>query len=237
MLNGLWGCMILIGIGFGVATGQIEALSNATIDSAGEAVTLAITMLGVMSMWTGLMEVARQAGVIAKLTNSMKPILRFLFPRIPSNHVANEYIATNMIANMLALGWAATPMGLKAALEMARLERQRRAALDMGIGEEELKRLFEEEEDEYSRRKLEEIRKKADALRVTKASDELCTFLVINISSLQLIPVSIIAYRSRYGAVNPMGIVVPGILATTVSTLAGVIFCKIACRKKQPHNG
>lgn len=198
MLNYLWGFMILIGLSFGIVTGQVEALSNAAIDSAGEAVTLALTMLGIMAMWTGLMEVARQSGIMERMTNGLYPILHFLFPRIPKEHKANEYIAANIIANVLGLGWAATPMGLKAMKELAVLERER-----IGAGRE-----------------------------VTKASDEMCTFLVINISSLQLIPVSVIAYRSQYGAVNPAAIVLPGLIATIVSTAVAVIFCKIMCKRK-----
>ena len=65
-----------------------------------------------------------------------------------------------------------------------------------------------------------------------RASDEMCTFLVLNISSLQLIPINIIAYRSQYGSVNPWGIILPGLIATTASTLAAAIFCKIRCRKQ-----
>ena len=70
-----------------------------------------------------------------------------------------------------------------------------------------------------------------DEIRLTKASDEMCTFLVLNISSLQVIPVSVIAYRAQYGAVNPAAIVVPGLIATTVSTAVAVIFCRIMCRR------
>ena len=70
-----------------------------------------------------------------------------------------------------------------------------------------------------------------DEIRLTKASDEMCTFLVLNISSLQVIPVSVIAYRAQYGAVNPAAIVVPGLIATTVSTAVAVIFCRILCRR------
>ena len=63
------------------------------------------------------------------------------------------------------------------------------------------------------------------------ASNEMCTFLVINISSLQLIPVNMIAYRSQYGSVNPAAIVVPALIATTISTVVGIVFCKMRCRK------
>ncbi len=207
MLNYLWGIMILIGLGYGIVTGQVEALSNAAIDSAGEAVTLAITMLGIMAMWTGLMEVARKAGLMERMTRGIHPILHFLFPRIPMEDRANEYIAANIIANMLGLGWAATPMGLKAMRELARLERER-IARQRGIEKE-----------------------KSDQIQCSKASDEMCTFLVLNISSLQIIPVSVIAYRAQYGAVNPAAIVLPGLLATLVSTLTAVVFCKLMCQK------
>lgn len=159
MLNKLWGFMILIGLSFGIITGEVEALSNAAIDSAGEAVSLAITMLGIMALWTGLIEIARRSGLLDILTHKLAPVLRFLFPRIPEDHKINEYIAANIIANILGLGWAATPMGLKAMKEFAALERER-------TGNE----------------------------KITRASDEMCTFLVINISSLQLIPVNVIAY-------------------------------------------
>ena len=112
MLNMLWGFMILIGVSFGIITGEVEALGNAAVDSAGEAVSLAITMLGIMAMWTGLIEVARRAGILDIMTEKLGGVLKFLFPRIPKEHKANEYIAANIIANVLGLGWAATPMGL-----------------------------------------------------------------------------------------------------------------------------
>lgn len=187
MLNYLWGIMVIIGISVGVLTGNIAEVSNASISSAKEAITLCITMLGVMSLWTGLMEVAKKAGIIEWLTKNLTPLLRWLFPSIPKNHPANAYIASNMIANVLGLGWAATPMGLKAMQELKKLNGNSNVA-----------------------------------------SIDMCTFLIINISSLQLIPVNIIAYRSQYGSVNPTEILVPAIVATFFSTLAGVIFSVVA---------
>ena len=171
---------------------------------------MAITMLGIMSMWTGLIEVARQAGLLDRMTRGLRPVLAFLFPRIPGHHPVQEYLTANILANILGLGWAATPMGLKAMMELAPLERERLAS-------------------EMSRREGRQI--DPDEIRLTKASDEMCTFLVLNISSLQVIPVSVIAYRAQYGAVNPAAIVVPGLIATTVSTAVAVIFCRIMCRR------
>lgn len=190
MLNYLWGFIMIIGIIAGVITGRIDEVSTAAIDSTKEAVTLCITMLGVMSLWTGLMEVAKKAGIIDSLTNAMRPLLGFLFPRIPKEHIVMEYIASNMIANFLGLGWAATPMGLK------------------------------------TMKTLQEMNPHPE-----KASTEMCTFLIINISSLQLIPVNIIAYRSQYGSVRPAAIIGTAIVSTCISTIAGIIFAKIMDKK------
>lgn len=198
MLNYIWAAMIIIGIIYGSFTGQMEAVTNAALDSAGEAVSLCITMMGVMSFWMGLMEIAQNSGLIAKLTKGISPFVSFMFPRIPKGHKAGEYISTNIIANILGLGWACTPAGLKAMESLAQLEAER--------GNEEY----------LPGSSLER-----------SASREMCTFLIINISSLQLIPVNIIAYRRQYGSVNPAGIIAPTIVATFISSLAAVIFCKI----------
>lgn len=198
MLNYIWAAMIIIGIIYGSFTGQMEAVTNAALDSAGEAVSLCITMMGVMSFWMGLMEIAQNSGLIAKLTKGISPFVSFMFPRIPKGHKAREYISTNIIANILGLGWACTPAGLKAMESLAQLEAER-GNLEYLPGSS-LER---------------------------SASREMCTFLIINISSLQLIPVNIIAYRRQYGSVNPAGIIAPTIVATFISSLAAVIFCKI----------
>lgn len=190
MLNYLWAAMILIGIVYAMLTGNISAVTESALDSAGEAISLCITMAGVMALWMGLMEIATKSGIVEKLTGSLRPVLRFLFPRLPAESKATEYIATNMVANILGLGWACTPAGLKAM--------------------EELKKIEEKKGNMYI------------------ASNEMCTFLIINISSLQLIPVNMIAYRSQYGSVNPTAIVGPALLATLMSALAGVVFCRIA---------
>ena len=121
MLNALWATMIIIGIITGIATGHIEEVSSAFMDSAGEAVALCITMLGVMSMWTGILKIAECSGLLKKMTGWMMPVIRFLFPKIPKEHPAVGYIATNFAANILGLGWAATPAGLKAMEELEKL--------------------------------------------------------------------------------------------------------------------
>ena len=208
MLNYLWPGMILVGIIFAACTGRMPDVTNAAIDASKEAITLCITMMGVMSFWVGLMEIATKAGIIKSVSKKMRPIIRFLFPRLPPDHSAAEHITTNMIANILGLGWAATPAGLKAMDGLAELERER------GNPEyQDKKRLL------------------GGASKGRTASNEMCTFLIINISSLQLIPVNIIAYRSQYGSVNPAAIVGAAIVATSISTLAGVIYAKLMDRK------
>lgn len=194
MLNYLWGGMILIAVVYGTLTGHVQDVGNAAIDSSKEAVELCITMLGVMALWTGIMKIAEAAGLMEKFRRAVRPVLRFLFPDIPEDAKVNEYIASNLLANILGLGWAATPFGLKAMAELQKMN------IAQG-GKKEV------------------------------ASRAMCTFLIINISSLQLIPVNIIAYRSQYGSVNPARIVGPAIIATAVSTLAAVLFVKLTERK------
>lgn len=197
MLSLIWAGMILTGVIYGALTGNLGAVSNGFVEGSKDAVSMCITMLGVLSFWSGMMEIAKQAGVIRSMTKVIHPFVSFMFPNIPKNHQCREYITTNIIANILGLGWAATPPGLKAMEELSNLETER----GHGSG---------------------------------LASDEMCTFLVLNISSLQLIPMNIIAYRSEYGSSNPTMIVGPAILATLASTVAGIIYCKIAvCRRER----
>lgn len=204
MLNYLWAGMILIGIIFAAFNGRMPDITNAALDSSKEAITLCITMMGVMSFWVGLMEIAAKAGIIRAASRKIRPLVRFLFPELPADHPAQEPITTNIIANVLGLGWAATPAGLKAMEELSKLEEDRRNGRLPGP-----------------------VRKRGIA------SNEMCTFLIINISSLQLIPVNVIAYRSQYGSVNPAAIVGPGIAATAVSTVVAVIYCKMRDGKRR----
>lgn len=198
MLNYLWGIMLILAIIFGAFNGKMDEVTNALLDSSKEAVSLCITMLGIMGVWVGIMEIAKQSGLIDAVSRKMQPIVTFLFPDIPKKHKANEYILVNIIANILGLGWAATPAGLKAMEALEQLEQERKNP-------------------NYT-----------DVSKISKrsASYEMCTFLVINISSLQLIPVNMIAYRSQYGSVNPTIIVGPAIIATLISTMVAVVICK-----------
>ena len=94
MLNYLWAAMIVIGIVYGAFTGNMTAVSDGALDSAKEAVTLCITMLGVMSLWTGLMEIANRSGLIDKCTKAILPLMQWLFPGVPKDHDAMQHITT-----------------------------------------------------------------------------------------------------------------------------------------------
>ena len=203
-MNYLWGGMILVGIIYGTITGNLKAVTEAAIDSSKEAVNLCIVMAGVTALWVGMMRIAENTGLLDVMVKKMRPVMNFLFPSIPKEHPANSHIAMNIVANILGLGWAATPAGLKGMEALADLEEERRKGKIAGIIQEQ-----------------------------GTASNEMCTFLILNISSLQLIPVNIIAYRSQYGSVNPAAIVGPGIVATAVSTAVAVVFCKVMESKRK----
>lgn len=191
MLNYLWGCMILIGVVYAALTGNIDSVTSGALDGAKDAVSLCITMLGVMAFWCGLMEIAEKSGLIDKCKCGVAPLISWLFPNVPRQSRAFSYITTNMISNFLGLGWAATPAGIRAMQELSELNG-----------------------------------------RNSVASCDMCTFLVINISSIQLIPVNIIAYRSQYGSANPTSILFPSIIATTCSTFVAVIFCRFMMKRE-----
>ncbi len=186
MLNILWGSMILIGILFSSLTGRLDETTNVILSSSKETVNLCITMLGIMATWTGLLKIAERAGLIDNLSKKMMPLLIYLFPDIPRGHMAYKYIATNMIANMFGLGWAATPAGIQAMKEMQKLNREKDVA-----------------------------------------SKSMCMFMIVNMSSLQIVSMNIIAFRTEYGSLNPSAIIIPGIISTIVSTVVGIISVKI----------
>ncbi len=189
MLNYLWAFMLIVGVVFACINGKLADVTTATLNAAKEAVSLAITMLGAMGFWMGLMEIGIKTGLIEKICKKIDPFLLFLFPKLKDDKETREYIATNFVADFLGLGWAATPAGLKA---MERLQKRNNSHV---------------------------------------ASDEMCTFMVVNICSIQLMSMTMIAYRTQYGSVQPTAIVGPAIISTGISFLVAVIFCKIMCKK------
>ena len=191
MMNYLWGGMLLLGVIYGAFAGTLDAVTEAIINSAKEAVNLVIAIAGITAFWTGIMKIAEQTGLVEKLARRIQPLLRFLFPELKNQEKANYYISLNFLSNFFGLSHASTSSGLLVFQELDRLNG-------------------------YS----------------TIASKSMCTFLIINVSSLQLLPINMIAYRAQYGSPNPAAIVGPAIFATGMSTLAAVIFCRIMNGKK-----
>ena len=185
MINYIWSFLILIGLVVGSINGKIVSISDSILSSSKEAVELCILMFGVVGLWSGLMNVAVSLGITRRLQSMLDPFLSFLFPNLHSTK-AREYISTNITANILGLGWASTPSGLKA---------------------------------------MEELQKENPS--PDTASGDMCSFLILNISSLQLIPINMIVYRTQYGSAAPAAIVGPAIAATAMSTAAAVVFCRV----------
>lgn len=191
MLNYLWGFMIIFSMFMAFFGGNMQMLTQTMLESSQSAVNLCISTCGALAMWMGVMRIAENAKLIDALAKRMTPILNFLFPDVPKDHPARKYIATNLIANFLGLGWAATPPGLKAMIELQKLNK----------------------------------------VHPKTATHAMCMFLIINISSVQLISINMIAYRSAYGSANPTEIVAPSIIATLISTIVAVIYAKLRYRR------
>lgn len=211
----LWGGMLLIGIVYGVLVGNVDEVTKAFVSCSGEAVSLCISMAGITAMWTGMMKIAENSGLVTELAAKMRPLIRFLFPKLDTESKAAHYICLNFLSNVLGLSWASTSSGLCAMKELKELQLQK----------------------ENAEKNTEDSGKK-DAVKNSSmiASNEMCTFLIINVSSLQLIPVNMIAYRAKYGSADPTAIVGPAILATAVSTTVAVIFCKVVQNVKRLRN-
>lgn len=186
MLQFLFGALMGFSLLYGLARGTEAETVAAMLGGAGEAVASAIAMAGGFAFFCGMLSILRRAGAAEWMGRRLSPLLRRLLgPTLPKE--ALESAALNLTANLLGLGNAATPMGVKAARQMAK--------------------------------------------GGPAASDALCMFLVINSSSVQLLPASVIALRAAEGSRDPGAIALPALLATLVSTAVGVISCKLAEKK------
>lgn len=128
MINVIWLALIVIGFGFAAAQGNIEVVTSAAFDGAKTGVTVCFGLISVLVFWLGMMKLAEDSGLLQKIAKLMGPIVRFLFPDVPKNHPAMGYILSNMSANLLGLGNAATPMGIKAMQELQTLNPDKTAA-------------------------------------------------------------------------------------------------------------
>lgn len=118
MLNIIWPAFIIISFVYAIMMGNVEEVNKSIFDSAGSAVELSITFLGTMCLWNGIMKIVQETSLMKKLTTLLKPLMSFLFPELKKECPAKEKISMNIIANILGLGNAATPLGIKAMSEL-----------------------------------------------------------------------------------------------------------------------
>ncbi|MCU9602555.1 nucleoside recognition domain-containing protein [Pallidibacillus thermolactis] len=191
MINIIWVAMSVIGIVFAMFNGTMEEVNKAVFQGAQEAVTLCIGFISVLVFWLGLMRIAQTSGLLDKLAYLFKPLVKKIFPDIPSDHPALGYILSNMMANMFGLGNAATPLGIKA-MEQLKM-------LNGGKNE---------------------------------ASRSMVTFLVINTSSITIIPTTVLAIRMNYDSVSPAEIVLPTIIASLFATICAILIDRYIYNRK-----
>lgn len=130
MLNYIWSGMLLIGLVVGFLNGRLEQVTKAILDSSKNAVEISLALLGVLCLWTGVMEIASKAGLIKSIANIIRPVTKMLFPGVPKDHPAVAAMVMNIVANFLGLGNAATPLGLKAMEELQKLNKDKDTATD-----------------------------------------------------------------------------------------------------------
>lgn len=189
MMNAIWAILVVGGCAAVLFAGGADAMTGAAV----EAVQLALRMAGGFALFTGLLEILRESGAMSFLQRLLRRPLAFLFPGVDPQGEAAQAMSVNIAANMLGLGNAATPMGIRAM-----------EALGRGRG--------------------------GDA-----ATDAMCMFMVLNASSVQLFPTSVVALRSAAGSAAPASIVLPTLLATAVSTATGIFFCRLFARGGAVH--
>jgi spore maturation protein A len=186
MINFLWFFMLAAGLVVAGLTGRIDAVTERIFTSAEKGVSISIGLISIMTFWLGIMRIIEKSGLINYIKFILKPVALFLFPKIPKDHPAMNAILMNMSANLLGMGNAATPFGLKAMQDLQELNGHSPCA-----------------------------------------SDEMCTFLALNTSSLTLIPTTVIGLRVATGSLNPTEIVGTTIVATLVSTTAAILFDRL----------
>ena len=130
MLNYIWGFLVIISILCGIATGNIDSVTNAAFEGANNAVTTVMSFAGAVVMWCGMLKIAEKSGLTKVFTALIRPLTRVLFPKLDKNSPALAAISMNMIANILGLANAATPLGLKAMSHLDKLNKNKGCASD-----------------------------------------------------------------------------------------------------------
>lgn len=192
MLNYIWGGMIVVSIIVSVFTGRAEETAAAAVSGADSAVQLCIGLLGIVCLWTGLAKIGEKSGLVKIIAKLFKPIMKIIFPKLDPESVTYGSIVLNITANLLGMGNAATPLGIKAMQELDRENKHR-----------------------------------------SFPSNEMCTLVIINTASIQLIPATIISLRQMYGSQASGEIILPVWIVSVCALIVGITVSEIMERRKR----
>ncbi len=185
MINYIWGVFIVLGVIISIIKGD-NNLTNNLITSGTKGIDMILSLVPLMCLWLGIMKIADSSGLLTIISNKLSKFIRVIFPEIPKGDPAIAYISSNIVMNMLGLGNAATPFGIKA---MTRLK---------------------------------ELNNNSDV-----ASRSMITFLVINTSSVTIIPTTVISLRIASGSSDPTEIMTACIITTFLSTMIGLLIDRL----------
>lgn len=185
MINYIWGVFIILGITYSIIN-KDPNLTNNLLTSGKNSIDMILTILPLMCLWLGITKIAEASSLLTLVSKKLSKVVRIIFPEIPKDHPAIGYISSNIVINMLGLGNAATPFGIK------------------------------------TMEKLKELNKNKDV-----ASRSMITFLVINTSSVTIIPTTVISLRLLHGSMDASEIIPVTILTTFISTFIALILDRI----------
>lgn len=185
MINYIWGVFIILGITYSIIN-KDPNLTNNLLNSGKNSIDMILTILPLMCLWLGITKIAQASSLLTLVSKKLSKVVRIIFPEIPKDHPAIGYISSNIVMNMLGLGNAATPFGIKAM------------------------------------EKLKELNQNKDV-----ASRSMITFLVINTSSVTIIPTTVISLRLLHGSIDASEIIPVTILTTFISTFIALILDRI----------
>ncbi|MDY5996200.1 MAG: nucleoside recognition domain-containing protein [Bacilli bacterium] len=185
MINYIWGVFIILGITYSIIN-KDPNLTNNLLTSGKNSIDMILTILPLMCLWLGITKIAQASSLLTLVSKKLSKVVRIIFPEIPKDHPAIGYISSNIVMNMLGLGNAATPFGIKAM------------------------------------EKLKELNQNKDV-----ASRSMITFLVINTSSVTIIPTTVISLRLLHGSIDASEIIPVTILTTFISTFIALILDRI----------
>lgn len=185
MISYIWAVFIIVGVLYSIISGNSN-ITNSFLISGSKCINMILSMIPLMCLWLGTMRIAEESGLLDIISKKLSKVVRFIFPEIPKDDKAIGYISSNIVMNMLGLGNAATPFGLKAMSELKRLNNNS-----------------------------------------SVASRSMITFLVINTSSVTIIPTTVISLRLASGSINPSEIISVTIVTTFLSTFIALLLDRL----------